>query len=924
MFETTEGFVKSGARDVTHEELDEEEDDSEFGTTEIFETIKTVINKEESILENDDYGILKILVTFLDTFGIKLEQNNVEDLFKKIELEITNNIKEKELWMASLDAKQRTKKREKLEEKYNAYVTINTIYFTVSYLFIYLQTSIPEYTITKSHPECVPTLAGYPLSTDDTDQRGIDYITCILQNLIRGGQEYTVLKKAKGLKGNIIRTIEKLLDDHFIKSLYDKKREYLIHNKGKIVELKTVLSKWNEFRPPMNDITTSLDQLNSNDFNQLVRNLYNSDISSNDINELILKYKENCFLYSSDLIKIYNFYTNLSDIENVKYFPTPLDNTCCLTNIDNFSFDNFYSDLDVDHQITKIKEELDNLHAIFPIINNFPINSQYHVKSIYKKKYLESFRRDIFPIQPSESDIIDLHLNYVSDGMYLGFKRIYDSDDTCIITGESKKDLLKKTYLLSDYNSLLRNIIDQRRITIPNIVYQKSNTIDKIKLLVGSNPLIASNQVFNNSNIETLGWLNRLERTYIEAGWSDTEFDEELFSGFMELVNPIWENLENEIQIDRNEIIDTISQKLNLNRLNIEELKLILVNIGISPNQEEEYLNEISEFEMEEKMPEIMEEKYKQKVINIKNIFKKILIFFSRLLQDSEFTDEEFNNLLPKNWKVDNTQYSRLKNLYKAHVNNLRRLIDVDKSLIQFSISIINKCNKNIDDLYSNNIERLNDFDYQKCSLILEYLFFNMIRNLLFLSNSEGTGEDLNEDLESEPVLNLNDNFTKLSKSQKKHICNITYEFLKSISFEKNLFNKYTKKQIQKNIKKEAENSKERNLEFIGELDKEARQSLKLLLNVGLEVWKDISVRRGGEKYNDPSFEEEPIDDNLTDEELRFNATAQLGENYTEEQYNEWLENRQSNLLQEQEIHSEIVDGYLEEDDDEHALNYEE
>ena len=93
MFETTEGFVKSGARDVTHEELDEGGDESEFGTTEIFETIKTVINQEESILEKDEYGIVKILVRFIDIFGIKLEQPVIEDLFKRIELEITNNVK---------------------------------------------------------------------------------------------------------------------------------------------------------------------------------------------------------------------------------------------------------------------------------------------------------------------------------------------------------------------------------------------------------------------------------------------------------------------------------------------------------------------------------------------------------------------------------------------------------------------------------------------------------------------------------------------------------------------------------------------------------------------------------------------------------------------------------------------------------------
>ena len=94
--------------------------------------------------------------------------------------------------------------------------------------------------------------------------------------------------------------------------------------------------------------------------------------------------------------------------------------------------------------------------------------------------------------------------------MYLGYRRIYDAHDICIITGESKKDLLKKTYLLSDYNSLLRNIIDQRRITIPNNVYQKVNVLDQIKLILRLNP--SNNQVFYNESMETLGWYNRLEK----------------------------------------------------------------------------------------------------------------------------------------------------------------------------------------------------------------------------------------------------------------------------------------------------------------------------------------------------------------------------------------------------------------------------
>ena len=115
----------------------------------------------------------------------------------------------------------------------------------------------------------------------------------------------------------------------------------------------------------------------------------------------------------------------------------------------------------------------------------------------------------------------------------------------------------------------------------------------------------------------------------------------------MDLINPLWETLEQENEIDRNEIIDTISGKLDLNKLNLEELKLILINPGTNPNQEQEILNDVNEFEREDVLQELLLEKYKQKVFNIKHIFNRILVFF-QFVQDSEFTDEEFNNILPK------------------------------------------------------------------------------------------------------------------------------------------------------------------------------------------------------------------------------------------------------------------------------------
>ena len=932
VFETTEGFVKTGARDITHEVVDESKDDTEYGTTEVFETIKSVINQEESFLEKDTFGIVKILVKFIEILGIDINQENIESLYKKIEIEIKNNIQVQELWISETSQKLSGRKKityEKLLQKYNQYVTINVIYFTVSYLFIHLQTSIPEIELTKSHPECHPNILGYPLNSDSDDLRGIEFFTCIIQNLIRSSKEFGILK-SKSVKENILRTVDKLFEDHFIKSLYEKKREYNLTNKSKVVENKAIISNWYEFRPPLNPITTTLEKLNPDNFEYLVRNLYNREISLEEINELMLKYKENLFIYSFELIKLYNFYVDNSQIENIKFYPTPLDNTCCLTKANMLTFDSYFTELDADGQISTIKSELENLHIILDYINNFPINTQYHVESVYHRKYLESFRRDILPTQPSEEDIIKLHLNYVSEGNFTGYKRIFDKNDVCIITGENKKNILKKTYLLSDYNSLMKNIVDSRRIFINNNSYKPELAIERMKEVVTNNTILNKNQIFFNTDLDNLGWFNRLEELYRNE---EIMRDSDAFNEQLEI---LWNSLQTiEIEIERNEITETIGNILNLNPSNKTELSNILINLGVNPKQELENLENVPEHEIDSHMPILDQNRCKNKILVIKTFFNKISVFYSRLQNINEFLDENFKTLVPSNWKTDPTQYSRLKSLYKSYYNSFKKFENIDSKVISYCLNIINNSN-NVSDLFSINLDNKNDFDYNKCSLFLEYIFLNLIKNLLPSSeveslNTNALEDDNVRDDEIDNELYISSKNTSLvfnksvrfNKKQKADMANILYEFLKLISFEKGLFNKYTKKQIQKNIKKDAENSKEKNLEFIGDLDKESRQSLKLLLNIGMEVWKDISKKRAG-TYMDSAYEEEPVDDLGSQELLNFEATQELGENYTDDQYREWLENRSANLREDNEVRMEIEDGYLEEGDDANMFNYEE
>ena len=96
--------------------------------------------------------------------------------------------------------------------------------YTVCYLFLLLQSSIPEYKISKSHQKCVPSLDGFPLN--DLGNKGLDYLKCILEVININDSNMAPLKKVK-LDSTLKTTINKLYADDYIKFRYKKKREDL-------------------------------------------------------------------------------------------------------------------------------------------------------------------------------------------------------------------------------------------------------------------------------------------------------------------------------------------------------------------------------------------------------------------------------------------------------------------------------------------------------------------------------------------------------------------------------------------------------------------------------------------------------------------------------------------------------------------------
>ena len=130
-------------------------------------------------------------------------------------------------------------------------------------------------------------------------------------------------------------------------------------------------------------------------------------------------------------------------------------------------------------------------------------------------------------------------------------------------------------------------------------------------------------------------------------------------------------------------------------------------------------------------------------------------------------------------------------------------------------------------------------------------------------------------------------------------------------------FEKHTQKHIDEIIEKKSDIEKEENLKFIEQLNKESRQSFKTMIAIGLDSWKKLTTKDKS-LYFVTAIAEDEADHNLSNEDLdaqnRMLAANELGETFSEEQYNEWLSRKSHHEREDQLAHDEME--VLEDDDE--------
>lgn len=149
-----------------------------------------------------------------------------------------------------------------------SYITYKhqTMIFTVAgILLLAIQINIPTITPKITMPSCIFSLSGYPFNGDATQNRGIKYISCVLEKM-KLNKSNSIFSSIQNIPSQRLSVyITKILSNYVINNsesngiadLIVKKKEYLLLNPDKEIPDMYNIKKWTAFMPNINKTNIS-------------------------------------------------------------------------------------------------------------------------------------------------------------------------------------------------------------------------------------------------------------------------------------------------------------------------------------------------------------------------------------------------------------------------------------------------------------------------------------------------------------------------------------------------------------------------------------------------------------------------------------------------------------------------------------------
>ena len=346
------------------------------------------------------------------------------------------------------------------------------------------------------------------------------------------------------------------------------------------------------------------------------------------------------------------------NVENIKYDPLPLGNSCCLDNISSdYNYFNFLYEKDSSGELKNfIKESI----RIEKICKRKDFKLFYLQPSTIRPK-LKSFAQDIFPKKGDVSKTIlsNITENFVSQGDNIGKKRIFkkyfirknaNPVEIDILTNDNKKDISKdKTE--EDFFTLVSDIQKNNSVEDPKTLnLTKDMKMFKIESIISSLRESIWNIFIEND------FLKKLVNDYVPV----------LVEGTLTEIKQLWDRLDVALDKVTDNVISIFPNKKTKDRI-----KEILENID-NFSKTDKVDKEIMDHE-----DRIILEKGKRKENAYKNYLNNYLKKYVSMLSTGKLQN------MDSEYSFDDFTFSDFTK--KKHRNVFKKMKDITKILSKFN-----------------------------------------------------------------------------------------------------------------------------------------------------------------------------------------------------------------------------------------------
>jgi hypothetical protein len=320
---TDEGYTESGFKNKSRDILE-----ADFGDIMVQENTTTTKRVFKNLNTEKIYRVAMAMEGFL---GINID-SHIDFILQNVTKQLGKRMPSKEKYEKAMETfKAKAKGKDKKPDSYEKALNQLLIIFTLCYLVIAIETSVPPIKTRKSFPGCTKFFSTYPTEGEGPPGPGLIYIACVANKIKSSVEPWNSITKLSesSLVKKMDATIKKyVLETEEVKIRITDKLRYLKTAKTEDIPEYLNIKNWINFLPPLQPVKLGTIENVSESFeNELMKNIKSGSYRQN---EKINVMRSKIIFFSIKIQELIQTIVSsksaiLSDNNNSPF----LENACC-------------------------------------------------------------------------------------------------------------------------------------------------------------------------------------------------------------------------------------------------------------------------------------------------------------------------------------------------------------------------------------------------------------------------------------------------------------------------------------------------------------------------------------------------------------------------------------------------------------------